>query len=187
MNLGKFILIKIIFWRLMMEEEIKLISNIYAVERFYNTFRVYLKILAPGLVITIFLCFISLRPKILMSGILEPYRSYLLIAITISAVLFSPYILYILFIEKKWKWILSFFVFVVIPFVLAYMIFQKFFFSMMGVFLPILFYGIYCYLLKTEVQSWLIRDNSRSRYGKIQGSIEAEIDKREIERRERYK
>ena len=164
-----------------MNEKIKLISNIYAVERFYNTFRVYLKILAPVLVITFFLCFISLRPKILLSGILEPYLSYLLIAVTISAILFSPYLLYILFIEKKKKWILSFFIFVAIPFVLAYMIFQQFFFIMMGALPPILFYGIYCYLLKKEVQSWLFRDNSRSRYDQLQARIEAEIDKKRNE------
>jgi len=164
----------------MIEEKIKLISNIYAVEQFHNIFRVYLKILAPVLAITFFLCFISMNPKILASGILEPYRSYLLIAITISAILFSLYILYILFIEKKWKWILSFFIFVVIPFVLTYMIFQQFVFIMMGAFPPILFYGIYCYLLKAEVQSWLIRDNSRSRYGGIQARLDAEIDKEKL-------
>lgn len=167
-----------------MEKKIELISNIYAVERFNNIFRVYLKILAPVFVITIFLCYISMNPKILASGILEPYRSYLLIATTISVILFSPYILYILFIEKKWKWILSFFIFVAIPFVFAYMIFQQFFFSMMGALPPILFYGIYCYLLKKEVQGWLIRDNSRSRYGQIQARIEAEIEKKENEIRE---
>jgi len=165
----------------MIEEKIKLISNIYAVEQFHKIFRVYLKILAPVLAITFFLCYISMNPTILKSGILEPYRSYLLIAITISAILFSPYILYILFIEKKWKWILSFLIFVAIPFVLAYMIFQQFFFIMMGALPPILFYGIYCYLLKKEVQNWLFRDNSRSRYDQLQARIEAEIDKKRNE------
>lgn len=159
----------------MMKEKIKLISNIYAVEQFHNIFRVYLKILAPVLVITFFLCLISMNPKIFASGILEPYRSYLLIVVTISVILFSPYILYMLFIEKKKKWILSFFIFVAIPFVLTYMIFQQFFFIMMGALPPILFYGIYCYLLKTEVQSWL------SRYDWIQSSLEAEKEKKEIE------
>ena len=164
-----------------MNEKIKLISSIYAVERFHNIFRVYLKILSPALVIAFLLFFISMNPKILMSGILEPYQTYLLIAITISVILFSPYILYILFVEKKWKWILSFFVFVVIPFVLAYMIFQQFFFSMMGAVPPILFYGIYCYLLKKEVESWLILDNSRIRYSRLQERLEAEIDKKRNE------
>lgn len=164
-----------------MEKKIELISNIYAVERFHNIFRVYLKILTPVLVISFILCLINIRPQILESGILEPYLSYLLIAITISASLFSPYILYMLFIEKKWKWILSFFIFVAIPFVLAYIIFQQFFFIMMGALPPILFYGIYCYLLKKEVQSWLFRDNSRSRYDQLQARIEAEIDKKRNE------
>ncbi len=140
-----------------MIEHIKNISNIYAVEQFHNIFSVYCIILTPVLVITFFLGLISMNSQIFESGILEPYRSSLLIAITISAIVFSPYFLYILFIEKKKKWILSFFIFVVIPFTLAYMIFQQFIFSMMGAFFPVLFYGIYCLLLKAAVQRWLSR------------------------------
>jgi len=158
-----------------MIEHIKLISNIYAVKQFHNIFRVYCRILTPVLVITFILGLISINPQIFESGILEPYRSSLLIAITISAIVFSPYFLYILFIEKKKKWILSFFIFVIIPFTLAYMIFKQFIFSMMGAFFPVLFYGIYCLLLKAEVQRWL------SRYDRIQTRLEAEKDKKEIE------
>ena len=121
-----------------------------------------------------FLGLISINPQIFESGILEPYRSSLLIAITISAIVFSPYFLYILFMEKKKKWILSFFIFVVIPFTLAYMMFQQFIFSMMGAFIPVLFYGIYCLLLKAEVQRWL------SRYNWIQARLEAEKEKRKL-------
>ena len=117
-----------------MIEHIKNISNIYAVEQFHNIFKVYCIILTPVLVITFCLGLISIYPQIFESGIFEPYSSSLLIAITISAIVFSPYFLYILFIEKKKKWILSFFIFVVIPFTLAYMIFQQFIFSMMGAF-----------------------------------------------------
>ncbi len=158
-----------------MIEHIKLISNIYAVKLFYNIFRVYCIILTPVLAITFFLGIISINPQIFESGILEPYRSSLLIAITISAIVFSPYFLYILFIEKKKKWILSFFIMVVVPFTLAYMIFQQFIFSMMGAFFPVLFYGIYCLFLKAEVQRWL------SRYDWIQARLEAEKEKKEIE------
>lgn len=157
-----------------MIEHIKLISNIYAVKLFHNIFRVYCRILTPVLVITFFLGLISINPQIFESGILEPYRSSLLIAITISAIVFSPYFLYILFMEKKKKWILSFFIFVVIPFTLAYMMFQQFIFSMMGAFIPVLFYGIYCLLLKAEVQRWL------SRYNWIQARLEAEKEKRKL-------
>ncbi len=55
------------------------------------------------------------------------------------------------------------------------MIFQQFIFSMMGAFPPVLFYGIYCLLLKAEVQKWL------SRYDWIQARLEAEKEKKEIE------
>jgi hypothetical protein len=158
-----------------MIERIKPISNIYAVRQFHNIFRVYFIILTPVLVVTFFLGLVSMNSQIFESGILEPYRSSLLIAITISTIVFSPYFLYILFIEKKKKWILSFFIFVVIPFTLAYLIFQQFIFSMMGAFFPVLFYGIYCFLLKAEVQRWL------SRYDWIQSRLEAEEEKKEIE------
>lgn len=149
-----------------------IVHNIIAVKQFYNIFRVYCGILTPVLVITFFLGFISMQPQIFESGILAPYSSSLLIAITISAIVFSPYFLYILFIEKKKKWILSFFIFVVIPFTLAYMIFQQFIFIMMGAFIPVLFYGIYCLLLKAEVKRWL------SRYDWIQSRLEAEKEKK---------
>ncbi len=159
----------------MIIEEIKPISNIHAVKHFHNIFRVYCKILAPILIITFFLCLISMNSQIFESGILEPYRSFLLIGITISAIVFSPYFLYILFIERKIQWILSFLIFVVIPFILAYMIFNQFIFYMMGAFFPVLFYGIYCLLLKAEVERWL------SRYDRIQARLEVERNKREIE------
>ena len=138
-----------------MIEQIKPIANIYTVKQFNNILKIYCKMLTPVLIITFFLCLISLKPQIFEDGIFEPYRSYLLIAITISAIVFSPYLLYILFIEKKKKWILSFFIFVIIPFTLAYMLFQQFIFTMMGAFFPVLFYWIYCLFLKTEVQRWL--------------------------------
>ena len=113
-----------------------------------------------------------MEPQIFESGILEPYRSSSLIAISISAIVFSPYFLYILFIEKKKKWILSFFIFVVLPFTLTYMIFRQYIFYMMGAFFPVLFYGIYCLLLKAEMQRWL------SRYDWIQSRLEAEKEKK---------
>jgi hypothetical protein len=54
------------------------------------------------------------------------------------------------------------------------MIFQQFIFTMMGAFFPVLFYGIYCLLLKAEVQRWL------SRYDWIQSRLEAEKEKKEM-------
>ncbi|MBS4034855.1 MAG: hypothetical protein KGZ85_10340 [Ignavibacterium sp.] len=105
------------------------------------------------------------------SRILEPYLNFLFIAIISSAIIIVPYFLYILFIEKKTKWILSFFIFVVIPFILTYMIFKQFFFSMMGAYFPVLFYGVYCLLLKSAIDTWL------SRYYRLQAKQEAEAVK----------
>lgn len=159
-----------------MIEDNKLISNIYTVQQFQFIFRIYVKILIPFLLVTFLLVIISINPQIFESGILEPYRSYLLIAITISAIVVSPYFLYILFIEKKRKWILSFFIFVVLPFFLAYMIFKQFFFSMMGAFFPVLFYGIYCILLKSEVEKWLSKYSWHQRKEEIKKEKDAMDD-----------
>ncbi len=157
-----------------MIEDKKLISNIHAVQQFQNIFRVYIKILIPILFVTLILGYISIRTAIRGSRILEPYPSFLLIVITTSAIIFVPYFLYILFIEKKQKWIISFFIFVVIPFILAYMIFQQFFFYKMGAFPPVLCYSIYCYLLKSEVQKWL------DQYYRDQRMAEAKKEKEDI-------
>ncbi len=138
-----------------MIENMKHILNIYAVQRFQIIFRIYIKILTPVLIVTFILGFFNIYPSIFETHVLEPYLNFLFAAITSSAIIFVPYFLYILLIERKKKWILSFFMFVVLPFFLAYMIFKQFFFSMMGAFFPILFYGIYCILLKSEVDKWL--------------------------------
>lgn len=175
--MGKFIVI-IIFRLLLMpvyEKDNKLISNFNAVKQFYSIIRIYCIILVPVLVVAFVLSIISQNVTIFESGIFEPYRSISLIAITTSAIFISPYFLYILFIEKKKKWILSFLIFVVIPFLLAYMIFKQFIFSMMGAFFPVFFYGIYCLVLRAEVQRWL------SRYEWAQSRLEAEKEKKEIE------
>ena len=71
-----------------MIEHIKNISNIYAVKQFYNIFRIYCRILTPVLFITFFLGFISIDPQIFESGIFEPYRSSLLIALQYQQLFF---------------------------------------------------------------------------------------------------
>ena len=145
------------------------ILNFYSVKQFQTIFRIYTKILTPFLIFTFVLGYMNII--LFESRILEPYLNFLFIAIISSALIIVPYFLYILFIEKKKKWILSFFIFVVIPFIIAYMIFQQFFFSMMGAYFPVLFYGVYCLLLKSEVDRWL------SRYYRHQAKQEAETEK----------
>lgn len=152
-----------------MSENSKSILNFYSLKQFQTIFRIYTKILTPFLIFTFVLGYMNII--LFESRILEPYLNFLFIAIISSAIIIVPYFLYILFIEKKKKWILSFFIFVVIPFIIAYMIFKQFFFSMMGAYFPVLFYGVYCLLLKSEVDRWL------SRYYRLQAKQEAETEK----------
>lgn len=152
-----------------MSENSDPILNFYSVKQFQSIFRIYIKILTPFLILTFVLGYMNIR--LFESRILEPYLNLLFITIICSAIIIVPYFLYILFIEKKKKWILSFFIFVVIPFIIAYMIFQQFFFSMMGAYFPLLFYGVYCLLLKSAIDKWL------SRYYRLQAKQEAEAEK----------
>jgi hypothetical protein len=145
------------------------ILNFYSVKQFQTIFRIYTKILTPFLIFTFVLGYMNII--LFESRILEPYLNFLFIAIISSALIIVPYFLYILFIEKKKKWILSFFIFVVIPFIIAYMIFQQFFFSMMGAYFPALFYGVYCLLLKSAIDKWV------SQYYRLQAKQEAEAEK----------
>lgn len=145
------------------------ILNFYSVKQFQTIFRIYTNILTPFLIFTFVLGYMNII--LFESRILEPYLNFLFIAIISSAIIIVPYFLYILFIEKKKKWILSFFIFVVIPFIIAYMIFKQFFFSMMGAYFPVLFYGVYCLSLKSAIDKWV------SRYYRLQAKQEAEAEK----------
>jgi len=76
--------------------------------------------------------------------------------LTLAAILFTPYMLYVLYEEKKIGWIVSFVVIVLIPSVLI-----VFFYSDLFLLLLLPFY-LYCFLLRFEVKNWLSEKRARN-------------------------
>jgi len=73
---------------------------------------------------------------------------------TIAAIIFLPYLVFILFKEKRYGWIITFLIMVVIPFVVSLIIGMK----MENNFLTIIalaFFYFYCFTLKYSVRDWI--------------------------------
>ncbi|MEE9430986.1 MAG: hypothetical protein V3V16_08105 [Melioribacteraceae bacterium] len=73
---------------------------------------------------------------------------------TIAALIFLPYLLFILFKENRNGWIIAFAVVVVIPFLISFLISLK-----MGnnffLIIALAFFYLYCFMLKYSVTDWI--------------------------------
>ncbi len=73
----------------------------------------------------------------------------------IAAILFTPYMMYVLIREKRFGWIIAFFIIAILPFVLAY------FFSRGSVafegtmIVPFAFFYFYCVIIRFSVNEWV--------------------------------
>jgi len=72
-----------------------------------------------------------------------------------AAILFTPYIFYVLLKEKKFGWIIIFFVMIIIPLLIVHILFLDALFHDAIVMIPLAFFYFYCYLIKYEVDLWL--------------------------------
>lgn len=79
----------------------------------------------------------------------------LLLVIATAAILFTPYIFYVLIKENKYGWIITFFMMTLIPLTLTYILFKDSIFIEALILIPLLSFYIYCYLIKFEVDKWL--------------------------------
>ena len=73
----------------------------------------------------------------------------------LAAILFTPYIFYVLSKEKKFGWIILFFIMIIIPEVLGYLIFKDTLAFEAALLIPLAFFYFYCYLIKYEVDKWI--------------------------------
>lgn len=73
----------------------------------------------------------------------------------LAAILFTPYIFYVLSKEKKFGWIIMFFIMIIIPEVLGYLIFKETLAFEAALLIPLAFFYFYCYLIKYEVDKWI--------------------------------
>lgn len=75
--------------------------------------------------------------------------------IIIASLLFTPYMLYVLFKEKRYGWITIFFFMVVLPYIIILLIFYDFILLTAWLLVPVILFYFYCFLLKYSVEDWL--------------------------------
>ncbi len=79
--------------------------------------------------------------------------------VIIMAVLFTPYMLYILIREERIGWIIAFFIIVILPFILFYF-FSRNSYAFEGMMLiPFIFFYFYCLLVRLSVNQWIKKYN----------------------------
>jgi hypothetical protein len=130
-------------------ENSKLIKNVFAVQRFRNILFYELRFLDGFTLMGVFY-FLGFAQSLFGGSV-----KILLIIISVAAILFTPYIFYVLIKEKKYGWIITFFMMTLIPLSLTYILFKDSIFIEALILIPLLSFYIYCYLIKFEVDKWL--------------------------------
>lgn len=75
--------------------------------------------------------------------------------IIIAAVIFTPYMLYILTIERRFNWIIIFIIIVILPFILFYFFSKDSYALEAFLLIPFIFFYFYCLLLRLSVNQWI--------------------------------
>lgn len=75
--------------------------------------------------------------------------------IVAAAILFTPYIFYVLIKERKFGWIITFFVMIIIPLLFVHFLFLDALFHDAIILIPLAFFYFYCFLIKYDVDRWL--------------------------------
>ena len=87
--------------------------------------------------------------------ILQSFWPINLYIIIIAAILFTPYMIYVLVKEKKYGWIIMFFLAVVLPYPVLYLIIGDYILLPGWMLLPIIPFYFYCFIIKFSVEDWL--------------------------------
>ena len=77
------------------------------------------------------------------------------IIITITAIIYTPYLIIKLIELKKWKWIIAFGIMVVVPAVLVYMITYESIYRSIFSFIPLLMFYVFCWILRFSIPGWI--------------------------------
>ncbi len=129
------------------------IKNIELVERLRQILD--LEVTYPPILITITFLFLNSINNSL------PTLTILIIAIAKMAI---PFIVYVLLVEKKYSWLISLLIFIVIPSVIIYSSISESVFSKYFLLIPFLIFFFYCLLLKFAVRDWLAEAEAKAEH-----------------------
>lgn len=137
------------------ENNRRLIKDVDAVQRFRNIL-FYQRQISNSTIFLLFIIYFFL-PRIWpgITGILMTIIFIALAVIPAAAILFTPYIFYVLIKEKRFWWIVIFFAMIIVPLLLAHILFKGEFVYEGLMLIPLASFYFYCYLIKFEVDKWL--------------------------------
>jgi len=86
-----------------------------------------------------------------------PIIGYFIVSIilTVTAIIYTPYLIKTLIALKKWKWVITFGIMVVVPAILIYMITYKSIYRSVFSFIPLLMFYIFCWILRFSIPGWI--------------------------------
>ena len=133
----------------------KFIQDVYSVQKFQNIFKPYVKILMTLTVLASLLTYVVKRTGGFLGNTFDPFTRILIIIITSTALVFIPYIFFILIKENRKGWIAFLIILVIFPVLFISMIFHLSMFYNMAALFPIFLYTLFCYLLNSQIIEWL--------------------------------
>jgi hypothetical protein len=83
------------------------------------------------------------------------FYSPLLFIAVIAAILFTPYMIYVLIIEKRTGWLIFFFLLVLLPLATSEIFISDPLIKALLRFVPLALFYLYCILLKFSVNDWI--------------------------------
>ena len=133
----------------------KFIRDVFLVQTFQIYYQIYVRVLLALTILIALLTYLVRRTGGFLGEMVNPLTRILIIIIASTAVIFIPYILYVLIKEDRKGWISFLIIIVIIPVLFTSMIFKFSMFYNMAALHPIFLYALYCYLLKAQINEWL--------------------------------
>jgi len=132
----------------------KLINNIDLVVKFRKILFFQMFVPLPLYLIFLFLNYTII--KVIKNAFLSTTLIFIPLIIVIGvAVIFTPYLFYVLIKEKRYSWMIAFFFMIAVPYIIILLVFFDFVLLSAWLILPIILYYFYCFLIKYSVDDWL--------------------------------
>jgi len=78
-----------------------------------------------------------------------------ILLMTITAILFTPFMLKILFQERRYGWIIFFVLIIIIPAICTYFLVKGTTYKFVLELIPLAFFYFYCFILKLTIRDWM--------------------------------
>ena len=118
-----------------------------------------------GALVIVYLLMFTIQGTFFLLGI------FLLASLTLT-----PYMLFVLYREKKRRWIYFFIILIPVPLITLFALFWFYDFSSALLFIPLLLFYLFCFLLRFSVNEWLREIQQKNFYNMQREKKEEELN-----------